>query len=243
MKQIVCEMCGCKELIKQDGVFVCQNCQTKYSVEEAKKMMVEIGSSEQSKMNAMVEEVKKKTVEVDTKPKKAVDFSFLIKPLWRTDDIGCGCLPVGCFSFTATPIFIIGLVVLMIIGAMAPKNSSTLASNSTSTSNIEDQKIEARVQLAQAIKANLREPKSYQNTEIDVYTVPKSYDPNITTDVNTNEEYLFVKNKFRGKNLYGGYEVCTFVARFDFNTKPLEWGITNNPKSDSGCRNIMIALP
>jgi len=46
MKQIVCEMCGGKELIKQDGVFVCQNCETKYSVEEAKKMMVKIDNSD-----------------------------------------------------------------------------------------------------------------------------------------------------------------------------------------------------
>jgi DnaJ-class molecular chaperone len=45
MKQIVCEMCDGKELIKQDGVFVCQSCGTKYSVEEAKKMMVEVDTS------------------------------------------------------------------------------------------------------------------------------------------------------------------------------------------------------
>lgn len=41
MKRLVCEMCGGSDLVKQDGVFVCQNCGTKYSVEEAKKMMVE----------------------------------------------------------------------------------------------------------------------------------------------------------------------------------------------------------
>ena len=41
MKQLVCEMCGGTDLVKQDGVFICQNCGTKYSVEEAKKMMVE----------------------------------------------------------------------------------------------------------------------------------------------------------------------------------------------------------
>ena len=42
MKKLTCEMCGSSELIKQDGVFVCQSCGTKYSVEEAKKMMFEI---------------------------------------------------------------------------------------------------------------------------------------------------------------------------------------------------------
>ena len=41
MKRIVCEMCGSSDVIKQDGLFVCQSCWTKYSVEEAKKMMIE----------------------------------------------------------------------------------------------------------------------------------------------------------------------------------------------------------
>lgn len=41
MKQLTCEMCGSTDLMKQDGVFVCQSCGTKYSVEEAKRMMVE----------------------------------------------------------------------------------------------------------------------------------------------------------------------------------------------------------
>lgn len=41
MKQLTCEMCGSTDLTKQDGVFVCQSCGTKYSVEEARKMMVE----------------------------------------------------------------------------------------------------------------------------------------------------------------------------------------------------------
>lgn len=41
MKKLICEMCGSAELIKQDGVFICQHCGCKYSVEEAKKMYVE----------------------------------------------------------------------------------------------------------------------------------------------------------------------------------------------------------
>lgn len=41
MKQLTCEMCGGTDLMKQDGVFVCQTCGCKYTVEEAKKMMVE----------------------------------------------------------------------------------------------------------------------------------------------------------------------------------------------------------
>lgn len=34
-------MCGSTDLIKQDGVFVCQMCGCKYSIEEARKMMIE----------------------------------------------------------------------------------------------------------------------------------------------------------------------------------------------------------
>ena len=41
MKQLTCEMCGSTDLLKQEGVFVCQTCGCKYSVEEAKKMMIE----------------------------------------------------------------------------------------------------------------------------------------------------------------------------------------------------------
>lgn len=41
MKSLTCEMCGGTELIKQNGMYVCQSCGVKYSVEEAKKMMIE----------------------------------------------------------------------------------------------------------------------------------------------------------------------------------------------------------
>lgn len=41
MKEIVCEMCGSNDIIKQDGLYVCQSCNTKYSPEEAKKLMNE----------------------------------------------------------------------------------------------------------------------------------------------------------------------------------------------------------
>mgnify|MGYP002515535794 CR=1 FL=1 len=55
MKQLTCEMCGGTDLMKQDGVFVCQSCGTKYSVEEAKKMMVEVGGTVEVKNAAQLE--------------------------------------------------------------------------------------------------------------------------------------------------------------------------------------------
>ena len=41
MKALKCEMCGSNDVVKQEELFVCQNCGTKYSVEAARKMMVE----------------------------------------------------------------------------------------------------------------------------------------------------------------------------------------------------------
>lgn len=42
MKRIVCEMCNGNEFIKENDLFVCQHCGTKYSLEDAKKMMIEV---------------------------------------------------------------------------------------------------------------------------------------------------------------------------------------------------------
>lgn len=59
MKRLTCEMCGGTDLIKQDGVFVCQSCGTKYSVEEAKKMMVEVAGTVEVKNAAQLENLLK----------------------------------------------------------------------------------------------------------------------------------------------------------------------------------------
>ena len=41
MKKLTCEMCGSTDIVKQEGVFVCQTCGLKYSVEDAKRMMAD----------------------------------------------------------------------------------------------------------------------------------------------------------------------------------------------------------
>ncbi|MBQ3291864.1 MAG: hypothetical protein IJH43_05775 [Mogibacterium sp.] len=49
MKKIVCELCDSTSFVKEDGFFVCQGCGTKYSLAEAKSMMVEVeGETPQS---------------------------------------------------------------------------------------------------------------------------------------------------------------------------------------------------
>ena len=51
MQAILCEICGSNDIIKQDGVYVCQHCGTKYTVDEVKKLMgvVEIDKSKETK--------------------------------------------------------------------------------------------------------------------------------------------------------------------------------------------------
>lgn len=39
MKAMICEMCQSNDLVKQNGMYVCQHCGTKYSVEEARKLL------------------------------------------------------------------------------------------------------------------------------------------------------------------------------------------------------------
>lgn len=41
MKVLRCEMCGNTGLIKKDGVYICEACGTKYTLDEAKKMLVD----------------------------------------------------------------------------------------------------------------------------------------------------------------------------------------------------------
>ena len=81
MKQLTCEMCGSTELLKQEGVFVCQTCGTKYSVEEAKKMMIE--GTVEVKGTVKVD----KSNETDALLKRV--FMFLEKEDWSNADEYC----------------------------------------------------------------------------------------------------------------------------------------------------------
>ena len=49
MTAIKCEMCSSTDIVKRDGMYVCQYCGTKYTIEEAKKLIsgtVKIENSE-----------------------------------------------------------------------------------------------------------------------------------------------------------------------------------------------------
>lgn len=80
MKQLVCEMCGSTDLIKQDGVFVCQNCGTKYSAVEAEEIMeedtAEVKSTAKSKYSDYVENLYEmaRSAKDEDNPEMAVEF-------------------------------------------------------------------------------------------------------------------------------------------------------------------------
>lgn len=57
---LTCELCGETDFLKKDGVFVCQSCGTKYSLEEAKKLM---GTSEEKAVKKPAKKPVKKAVE------------------------------------------------------------------------------------------------------------------------------------------------------------------------------------
>ncbi len=42
MKKIVCEVCGGMNVRKENGVFVCSDCGIEYSLEEVKKLFVDV---------------------------------------------------------------------------------------------------------------------------------------------------------------------------------------------------------
>lgn len=45
MQKMQCEMCGGRDFLKQDGLFVCNHCGMKYSPEEARKLLIEVKGS------------------------------------------------------------------------------------------------------------------------------------------------------------------------------------------------------
>ena len=45
MKKMVCEICESQKIKKENGVFICQECGTEYSVEEAKKLLKEVSEN------------------------------------------------------------------------------------------------------------------------------------------------------------------------------------------------------
>lgn len=88
MKAIVCEMCNSKDIIKQDGYYVCQCCNTKYSVEEAKKLMID-GEVSVKGINSIEEEIKNvyKLIEIGELDKAHSILESLVSKAPRNSEV------------------------------------------------------------------------------------------------------------------------------------------------------------
>ena len=87
MKQLACEMCGSTELVKDNGYFVCQKCGTKYSVEEAKKLMGETPA-------ATLNQYQKQGSVKKSRKKKSGDCCC--DGCDCCDDVDCCCIDCTC---------------------------------------------------------------------------------------------------------------------------------------------------
>ena len=90
-------MCGSTDLIKKDGIFECQSCGTKYSVEEAKKMMVE-GTVDVSGSSVKIDNSDK--LELEIKPYSALPCALEVFKINGQDadleDFGSTCTCGDC---------------------------------------------------------------------------------------------------------------------------------------------------
>lgn len=59
MKALICELCGSNDIVKQNGLFVCQYCGTKYSIEDAKAMMIVNTGNNSDSIDELLDRAKK----------------------------------------------------------------------------------------------------------------------------------------------------------------------------------------
>jgi len=94
MKRLQCEMCGSTNMLKQDGVFVCESCGTRYSVEEAKKMMAEDTVDENAKADDDTSDDLDELYEKARNAKDSCDYELayrLYKKILPLDPNGWDC--------------------------------------------------------------------------------------------------------------------------------------------------------
>lgn len=99
MKQLVCEICESGNIIKQDGVFVCQDCGCKYSVEEVKSLIIDGNlkidkSAEKENFIVLMEEARKaaKEAEVYDYAEKILQIDIKHKGAWMQKSWAAGWL-------------------------------------------------------------------------------------------------------------------------------------------------------
>lgn len=83
MKKMVCEICGSQTIRKENSVFVCQECGTEYSVDEAKKLLQEVDE----KTDSNQEQLSSKNTSVSGKDKLLNALSLWALNLSKMPDL------------------------------------------------------------------------------------------------------------------------------------------------------------
>ena len=90
MGRIVCEMCGNSDLLKEGDYFVCQFCSAKYTVEDARKMMIEGTVDVQGTVKVDNSDFIQKYLQNARRAKQKEDWEEVVdrimafmKPVWR----------------------------------------------------------------------------------------------------------------------------------------------------------------
>lgn len=81
---MICEICGSQSIRKENGVFVCQECGTEYSLEEAKNLLKEIDgdSGETAQTNPLPIKAESKQVEISKSYEKSKNEVLYYLLLW-----------------------------------------------------------------------------------------------------------------------------------------------------------------
>ena len=86
MKKMVCEICGSKKIKKENDVFICQECGTEYSLEEARKLLKEVDGEASSDIN-IVKVAKEQNTDVSGKDKLITLLYYWALNLSKIPDI------------------------------------------------------------------------------------------------------------------------------------------------------------
>lgn len=91
MKAIKCELCGSTEVIKEDGLYRCKYCNTKYTVAEATKLLSEVQIDRRDEYNNYLILARRAKQENNVKEaKKYFDMVRAIEPNnWEAVFLSC----------------------------------------------------------------------------------------------------------------------------------------------------------
>lgn len=64
MRCLICEVCGGKDFVKENGMFICQSCGIKYTTKEAEKIMIDVSSEKSRNTISLKNKIEKNNVDI-----------------------------------------------------------------------------------------------------------------------------------------------------------------------------------